>query len=1147
MRLIVRHLGSVNDGHGHRFAVENGDTGKQGPEVILPPPESIQVEDRPNSNLRQDIAWYLEEFLEYPFPPKTETAERVFTALTNWGAACFAKLFTSNALLWYAKARDAGLESLTLCIASDTPAVLARAWAVLRDGDGGLFLAHQASIERQLGGKLPDPPPLPDNLPQDALNILLIIARPYGERDVGFHAVSRPLVELARQDARVRIEILRPPTFDALRERLEARPGFYHLVHFDGHGGYGAATPQGAPFVFDAKAQGKLFFEDAHGKEAPVKAEQLTNLLARHRIPLVVLNACRSAAIDEDAADPFAAVATALLRSGIRGVVAMGYNLFVGGAQQFVPAFYRRLFATGEIGEATRAGREAMYTHPERDCVRGSYPLQDWLLPVLYQQQAPKLPFVSQTVREKRPDAVSLPEDAKTLGDLGFIGRERAFLALERALRNQPQGAILIHGMAGIGKTTLARGLLQWLADTGGLHQSPLWLGFEDIRSAEYVINQLLTPFFGIDATAQPMAQKLPALVKALREMPLLIVWDNFESAAGIPGTAVTPLLSDADRALLKQLITGIDGGKSRILITSRAPERWLDPMHCFRLPLGGLQGEERWAYCNAITRRLGLTLDREDPDFLKLMDRLDGHPLAMRLLLLRLQERSAGQLLEELEGESQGSAGGASSQVAEAALALYSKTLPAEFAQVLQLIGLHRRYVVCSDLEQMAKIAGLDLPRACIDACFASLEAGGVLQSLRGGVYGLHPALPGFLAAHYYPAVAECRRGFVTFMAALADHLAPKPLHEQQGPFHIHGENLHQARVLAPESGVEDASSSLLQCVADYAKNNRDWNEAGRLLQELLSYHKERGEGRKEAAVYHQLGMLAEEQRRWQEATEWYERSLAIKERLGDMLGAAGTSHQLGVVAQKQWQLGEAAGWYQKSLAISEQLGDKRVVATTRYQLGIIAEKQQQWLKAKNWFIESLASFEQLGDMEQLAGVYRQLGTLAKNQQQWQEAKGWYQKSLTISEKIGIKKEHLAGIYHQLGTLAQEQQQWQEAEDWYQKSLAIEEQIGNEHGAAQTCYQLGTLAALQGACLESTEWLIKALRVFRNARDGNLSNITLNGLVISLALADPASRECMLDLWDQSGLGEEVVSRGELLRFAEEMRQRMEKETPST
>jgi len=590
--LIIRHLGNTSDQH--RCQVWRLADGKYAEEAVITAPEALQVEGRPDSNLSLDLRWYLEEFLDYPFPPRTEVAERVQTSLKSWGEGAFAALFGSwRGRDFYHDAYRAGLENLTLKIASDDPRVLAWPWEALRDPQTGGTLAQHCRMERQLSGQH-DPLDVPATLPRDRINILLITARPHAA-DVGFRALSRPLLDLIAQDKLpVSVEMLRPPTFDQLRTHLHARPGYYHIVHFDGHGGYGAGiAPDGHRLE---SAQGRLLFETETGDADPVSADQLSALLREYRIPIMVLNACQSAMIDAAATDAFASVAAALQRAGVRSVVAMAYALYVSGARVFLPAFYRRLFERGSITEAVRAGRQAMLHQQGRICYRGEFPLQDWLVPVVYQQDPPDLPFTersatSATVRER----VTLPPDiAQDSTPYGFIGRDSAVLALERAMRRPPAG-ILIHGLGGIGKTTLARGFVQWLADTGGLHAPPFWFTFNDIHSSEHVINQMVAELFGTDAMAADMAQKLAALTQALREQPYLIVWDNFESVSGIPGTEVHPLLPEADRQQLRDFLYAVRGGKTKVVITSRSPETaWINRTHCYRLPLGGLQGKER-------------------------------------------------------------------------------------------------------------------------------------------------------------------------------------------------------------------------------------------------------------------------------------------------------------------------------------------------------------------------------------------------------------------------------------------------------------------------------------------------------------------------------------------------------------------------
>lgn len=317
------------------------------------------MKGRPNSDLLQDLRWYLEKFLELPLGAYPETAERVQAALKAWGTECFETLFQKQARDWFQGARRHGLKHLTLKIVSDDPGILAWSWEALHDPEGGAP-AHDCRLERQLN-VLRDPLPLPENLPKTQINILLVIARPYGDADVGYYVVSRPLVALAREpDTPVRIDVLRPPTFDRLRQVLQEHPGLYHIVHFDGHGGYGVPGHT-SPHAFKG-TRGMLVFEDEQAEPSEVDATLLSSLLAEYRIPIMVLNACQSAKIEKGAEDVFASVAAALLKAGIRSVVAMGYNLFVSGAQQFVPAFYHRLFACGDVAEGRSRRGWAMNT-----------------------------------------------------------------------------------------------------------------------------------------------------------------------------------------------------------------------------------------------------------------------------------------------------------------------------------------------------------------------------------------------------------------------------------------------------------------------------------------------------------------------------------------------------------------------------------------------------------------------------------------------------------------------------------------------------------------------------------------------------------------------------------------------------------------
>jgi len=101
------------------------------------------------------------------------------------------------------------------------------------------------------------------------------------------------------------------------------------MLHFDGDG---------------SDTQGQLIFETADGEVNPIRADKLTPLLTECGVPIMVLSAGQSASFHAHMQHPFASVATALLKAGMRSIVAMAEHFHHNAAKHFIPAFYQRLF-----------------------------------------------------------------------------------------------------------------------------------------------------------------------------------------------------------------------------------------------------------------------------------------------------------------------------------------------------------------------------------------------------------------------------------------------------------------------------------------------------------------------------------------------------------------------------------------------------------------------------------------------------------------------------------------------------------------------------------------------------------------------------------------------------------------------------------
>jgi len=248
---------------------------------------------------RRAIQWYLEEYLLYPWGEFRTRAAGVEQMMVEVGEALFRAVFCNEEMraLYSRIAND--LDKSRITIHAADAAGIALPWELLRDPTKAEYgeLARLAyAFTRSQPDLVFDPAPPPAG---DTFNILMVISRPGGpEGDVPFQSVARPLLELFRPHRdRVHLDVLRPSTFERLGQVLAEKPGYYHVVHFDGHGAFPSELYDAAAasqFYGEPGAQGLLAFEGEDGKSRLVTGEELGKVLARSRVPVVLLNACQS-------------------------------------------------------------------------------------------------------------------------------------------------------------------------------------------------------------------------------------------------------------------------------------------------------------------------------------------------------------------------------------------------------------------------------------------------------------------------------------------------------------------------------------------------------------------------------------------------------------------------------------------------------------------------------------------------------------------------------------------------------------------------------------------------------------------------------------------------------------------------------------
>ncbi|WP_307038364.1 tetratricopeptide repeat protein [Streptomyces canus] len=1103
--------------------VQEWPSGEQHPTRVAPPTPLIWPLDADDL---EELRWYLEHYLTTPFGVYSDRGSRVQDRLPTWGTAIFESVFGSGPPRdAYLRARSRG-GLLEIAIVSPAAEPLALPWELMADPARPAPIAlDQVAISRTLTTARMRHVSM---VPGSRLRVLMVISRPRGTKDVAYRMIARPLLRcLENIDGQVDLAVLRPPTLQRLEEVLaeaqaEGQP--FQIVHFDGHGSFGpvphAAGAGGTSPAAGPEPQGTLAFEHAAGSRHQVPAAHIARVLTHAKVPVVVLNACHSAAIGSHVE---AAVATRLLQEGTTAVVAMAYQVYVRAAAEFMTAFYEHLFTGGRVAEAVAAGRARLASDNGRPSPKGSLPLADWMVPVLYARGEVCFPQLRARPRgggsSQHGAQAAEPTDDSLTADGEFVGRDTLFHTLESVIRRQR--VAVLHGPAGTGKSELVKAFGRWCRDTGAVDDpsSVIWHSFEPGVAT-----------FGLDGVINAVGQRLPGgdyftqlddagrrmhVEEALRTRRMLLIWDNVETVHSMPDPAqATPPLTQPERDELREFLHRVAaGGRSAVILTSRTHETWLGDV-C-RIAVSSLETEETHQYADLLLAPFAHARQRrQSPAFGELLQWLDGHPLSMRLILPHLNTTEPAELLAALQGNAalpEPEDDGRTTSLA-ASIAYSFTHLSADDQRTLTVLTLFRG-IADSDLlaafSQAPHCPELFRGRTAQawDELLGRATQVGLLTRTGDDLYRIHPALPAHLAAQTSPQAPANAPGWgssagpaflsacVTFGAWLSQQLESADASRALRLLRHHVRTMSTAFGHALDHGQWQEAQLVAQPLNEYwqrnglAEETRAWADRVRRLVSGPQGGPPDLDTPAGALWLFMTGAVAHDQiraRRLDEARSGFGDILKALEQLPTPPDSrhADCHSELGGVALLQGQLDEADKHYEKALEIQQRIGDQQASAQIHHDRGIVAQ-QRDWLDAAEEHYRLAHSiYEKLGVWVGIARVQARLSTIAQRRSLWKEAEDLLDEAIDIEEKFGDKGRR-ASLTVQRGTLALEQGLLDEAERWYHDALQTAEDLADQAGKATVYHQLGLVSQKREQWADAEAWYLLSAKISEALEDG--------------------------------------------------------------
>ncbi|MBE9005695.1 tetratricopeptide repeat protein [Fortiea sp. LEGE XX443] len=1064
----------------------------------------------------KQLEWYFEDWLIFPLLD-TVKAEAAAASIKTYGEELFNQVFRVdfNAYGVYYRLRS-NLSQLQIEIVGKTPEFQALHWEALRDPDLPRPLAVYCVMVR----KSNKPAPIyADVQTSPTINLLVVVARPDEEMDVGYRTISRPLLELIENShLRVNVELLRPGTYQALSQHLEAKgAGYYHVIHLDCHGALMTSKEIQQPSKpgrylyqgrygrndwqkFDGVRACLAFEGETQGKVDLVEAQELADLLTGKGIPVCILNACQSGKQvkndnpDEDLRET--SLGSRLMTAGMQMVVAMGYSVTVSAAKLMMEQLYRHLFNNQPITEAIRLGRRELFNNKSRKAYIKFIDLEDWLLPVVYCNQTVNFNLRQFTPEEEEKYWETFGSQYRfPLPEYGFFGRDLEILKIEKAVFRH--NILLLQGMGGTGKTTLLNYLREWWQRTNFV-QNVFYFGYDEkawtLTQILFEIGkQVYGKFEQANFQAMNQAAQVQKLVAKLRAEAYALILDNLESVTG-QQLAIQNTLPETERNQIRDFLGRLQGGNTKVILGSRSREDWLQAT-TFKhniYELQGLDKEARTELAEKILERnvpqISIADIRQDGDFQKLMNLLAGYPLAMQVVLANLRKQSPQEILQGLQAGDVDLDTGSEDKTKNILKCVeYSHSnLSPEAQKLLLCLAQFSKFIFTPGLPKY--IEQLKICESLKDYSFDKFSDA-IQEAINWGLLSpinenlrlltIQPIFPYFLKTKLVTLDEATRATLYDRFKNYYQHLAGYyyqlmvSKNSQKKKLGIsfcrlEYENLYNALQICLNN---QESISIYFCLCKYFELISDKQSnlklAETVCQSLDNYPQAfiKGElGYQIAWVIVILGGCQLNAKQYQQARQSYKKTLEIYDALESeeerqkQIWQATSYQQLGRIAEELREYEQAWHNYQLALNINIKYGDHYACAGIYHQLGMLAEELREYEQAWHNYQLALDINIEYGDRYGCANTYHHLGMVAQKLQEYQQARHNYQLALDINIEYGDRYA-CASNYGQLGMVAEELREYEQARRNYQLALDIFVKYDDHYACAITYHNLGRVA----------------------------------------------------------------------------------------
>lgn len=254
-------------------------------------------------------------------------------------------------------------------------------------------------------------------------------------------------------------------------------------------------------------------------------------------------------------------------------------------------------------------------------------------------------------------------------------------------------------------------------------------------------------------------------------------------------------------------------------------------------------------------------------------------------------------------------------------------------------------------------------------------------------------------------------------------------------------------------------------------------------LYQQLQRFDKWQPTPDREAEISDHLGrvysLLGEEEK----ALHHYTHALHLYQMIGDYMGEGRTLNHIGLIHESSGAVLEAKVFHERALGIASELGDKKGEADSLGGLGWIYHRLGQQEAALGCCEQALSIHQSIGNHKGVGDTFNCLGLIYFEQRGKMQALQYYEQSLSIRREIG----DIGGegrTLNNLGLLYFSMEQEGKAYSYYKQSLHIRREIGDRNGEGVVLFNLGKMYITRQCYDVALACLFLAHRMFEEGQN---------------------------------------------------------------